>query len=117
VQVLSAMLNAIGRLPGRPFHELRGTQQPDAQNCEPALYAAHQRVLEEDRESLAYGRALHGLVQFVKVHRTLKVTPALAAGVMDRLWSMDDLVALIDAWDDAQPRQKPGRKPKGYAAP
>jgi IS1 family transposase len=49
---------------------------------------------------------------FVKMHRTLKMTPALAAGVIDTLWSMDDLVALIDAWDAAQPRQKPGRKPK-----
>ncbi len=53
---------------------------------------------------------------FVKMHRTLKMTPALAAGVTDRLWSMDDLVALIDAWDDAQPRQKPGRKPKAAEA-
>jgi hypothetical protein len=30
---------------------------------------------------------------FVKMHRTLKMTPALAADVVDRLWSMDDLVA------------------------
>jgi len=49
---------------------------------------------------------------FVKMHRSLKMTPALKANVTNRLWSMDDLVALIDAWDDAQPRQKPGRKPK-----
>ena len=48
---------------------------------------------------------------FVKMHRTLKMTPALAAGVTDRLWSMSDLVALIDAWDEQQPRQKPGRPP------
>lgn len=49
---------------------------------------------------------------FVKMHRSLKMTPALAAGVTDRLWSMDDFIALIDAWDNAQPRQKPGRKRK-----
>ncbi len=34
---------------------------------------------------------------FVRNHKTLRVSPAMAAGVSDRLWSMDDVVALIDA--------------------
>ena len=34
---------------------------------------------------------------FVRIHKTLKVTPAMAAGVSERLWSVDDIVALIDA--------------------
>jgi hypothetical protein len=33
---------------------------------------------------------------FVHIHKTLKITPAMAAGVSDRLWSMEDVVALID---------------------
>ena len=33
---------------------------------------------------------------FVRIHKALKVTPAMAAGVFDRLWSMEDVVALID---------------------
>jgi hypothetical protein len=33
---------------------------------------------------------------FVRIHKTLKVTPAMATGVSDRLWSMEDVVALID---------------------
>ena len=49
---------------------------------------------------------------FVKMHRTLKVSPALAAGVSETLWSMEDIVALVDAFDAAQPRKRPGRKPK-----
>ena len=49
---------------------------------------------------------------FVKMHRSLKMAPALAANVCDHLWSMDELVALVDAHDAAKPRQKPGRKPK-----
>jgi len=33
---------------------------------------------------------------FVRIHKTLWMTPAMAPGVSDRLSSMDDVVALID---------------------
>jgi IS1 family transposase len=33
---------------------------------------------------------------FIKIHRTLRTTPAMAAGVTDRLWEVSDLVA---AWE------------------
>jgi hypothetical protein len=33
---------------------------------------------------------------FIKMHKTLRMTPAMAAGVADKLWSMDDLVAMMD---------------------
>ena len=45
---------------------------------------------------------------FCRIHKSLKVTPAMAAGLTDRLWDMKDIVDLIDA---AAP--KPGR-PKTY---
>jgi IS1 family transposase len=34
---------------------------------------------------------------FVKMHKTLRMTPAMAAGVSDRLWSMDDVAELVEA--------------------
>ena len=34
---------------------------------------------------------------FVRVHKALRMSPAMAAGVSDRLWDMADIVALIDA--------------------
>jgi hypothetical protein len=42
---------------------------------------------------------------FVRIHKTLRMTPAMAAGVSDRLWSMDDVVALIDA-SEGEPRKR-----------
>ena len=33
---------------------------------------------------------------FARIHKTLKMSPALAAGITNRLWSMDDIVALIE---------------------
>jgi hypothetical protein len=34
---------------------------------------------------------------FVRIHKTLRVTPAMAAGVSDRLWEVSDIVALLEA--------------------
>lgn len=34
---------------------------------------------------------------FVRVHKSLWCSPAMAADLSDRLWSMEDLVALVDA--------------------
>lgn len=48
-------------------------------------------------ESHAHMVALYTVwYNFVRVHKTLRVSPAMAAGVTDRLWSMEDVAALID---------------------
>ena len=36
---------------------------------------------------------------FIKVHRTLRMTPAMAAGVTDRLWDVADLVTPWEAYE------------------
>ncbi len=45
---------------------------------------------------------------FVRMHKTLRCSPAMAAKVSDRLWSMEDIVALIDA------RHLPAKRPHTY---
>jgi IS1 family transposase len=34
---------------------------------------------------------------FVRIHQTLRVTPAMAAGVSERVWSVEDVVKLLEA--------------------
>jgi hypothetical protein len=38
---------------------------------------------------------------FIKIHLTLRVTPAMAAGVTDQLWDVEDLVT---AWEASERR-------------
>jgi IS1 family transposase len=53
-------------------------------------------------ENHAYAMALHFLYyNFVRVHQTLRVTPAMAAGVTKRLWEMKDVVEMLEAWETA----------------
>lgn len=39
---------------------------------------------------------------FVRIHQTLRVTPAMEAGVTDRLWSLEDIVGIVDEWEASQ---------------
>lgn len=48
-------------------------------------------------ENLEHAVALHFMhYNFVRIHKTLKTTPALEAGVTDRLWSLEDITKLLD---------------------
>jgi len=44
---------------------------------------------------------------FVRLHQTLKVTPAMAAGVTDRLFEMSDLVAIVEAAEPEPAKRGP----------
>jgi IS1 family transposase len=38
---------------------------------------------------------------FVRIHQTLKITPAMAAGVTSKLWEMSDMVKVLEDWESA----------------
>ena len=49
--------------------------------------------------------SLHSMYyNFVRVHKTLKISPAMAAGVSDRLWEISDLVMMLEAWEAKEKR-------------
>lgn len=51
-------------------------------------------------ENHAYAVALHQMFyNFTRIHQTLRVTPAMAAGVTDRLWDMNDVVQVLEDWE------------------
>jgi hypothetical protein len=39
---------------------------------------------------------------FVRIHKTLKTTPAMSAGVTDRLREVADMVDVLEAWEMKQ---------------
>jgi IS1 family transposase len=48
-------------------------------------------------ENLKAAVALHFMYyNFARIHQTLRVTPAMAAGVSDKLWEVKDIAALLD---------------------
>ena len=36
---------------------------------------------------------------FIKIHRTLRTSPTMAAGVTDRVWDVNDFVALWESYE------------------
>ena len=54
-------------------------------------------------ENHSHAIALHFMhYNFCRIHKTLRVTPAMAAGVSDKLWSLEDVVDMMDAYYDSK---------------
>ena len=50
----------------------------------------------------AHSVALFALYyNFVRIHKTLRTTPAMAAGVTKRIWEMSDIVDVLEAWENS----------------
>ena len=39
---------------------------------------------------------------FIRIHKTLRVTPAMEAGVTDRLFTYEELIGIVDEWEANQ---------------
>ena len=57
-------------------------------------------------ENHAHSVAIHTMhYNFVRIHQTLRCTPAMAAGVREKLWELADLVVVLEEWEN-----NPGQK-------
>ena len=64
-------------------------------------------------ENHAYAVALHMMYyNFVKLHSKLKVSPAMAAGVSNKLWEIGDIVGLIETEEAKLDRKRGAYKKK-----
>lgn len=59
-------------------------------------------------ENHAYAVALHMMYyNFVRRHSTLRMTPAMAAGIAKSFWDVSDIVALVESTEPAPKRRGP----------
>jgi hypothetical protein len=53
------------------------------------------------RFTSARGSVLYMQYNFCRIHKTLRITSAMAAGVTDRLWSVGDIVKVLEDWESS----------------
>src|SRR5260370_41998096 len=53
---------------------------------------------------------------FVRIHKTLKISPAMAAGLTDRLWDMTDIVRLAAEYRQTR-KAKAAQPPRSLPVP
>lgn len=68
-------------------------------------------------EKLEHAVALHFMhYNFARLHQTIRCSPAMEAGVTDRLWSIEDIVGLLEA-KEAEQASEERRPPPGFPRP
>jgi len=87
---------------GRPDPKHVSTSYVERQNLTMRMHMrrftrltnAHSKKIENHIASIAI-HYMH--YNFCRVHETLRVTPAMEAGIADHVWSIEEMIALLDA--------------------
>jgi hypothetical protein len=69
---------------------------------------------QEDRHARSRAVALFLFYNFCRIHKTLRVTPAMAAGISDTVRDMEWIVGLIDAREGLPKKRGPYKKVSGW---
>lgn len=108
------------KVTGNPVREHVSTSYVERQNLTIRMHMRRFTRLtngfSKKVENHAYAVALHMMYyNFVRLHKTLRVSPAMAAGVSKKLWEIGDIVALIEA-EEAKADRTRGPYKKQVAA-
>ena len=104
------------RVEGKPDPKHINTSYVERQNLTMRMsmrrFTRLTNAFSKKAENHAHALAIYfTFYNFVRIHKSLRVSPAMAAGISDRLWSMEDVVALVDA-SQAAPKARGSYKPR-----
>jgi IS1 family transposase len=92
------------RVEGKPDPKHISTSYAERQNL--SMRMGNRRMtrltnaFSKKAENHAYAMALYFMhYNFVRIHQTLRVTPAIAAGVTHVLWSFEDVARVVEQWE------------------
>lgn len=103
------------RIEGRPNKRHISTSYVERQNLTMRMHMRRftrlTNAFSKKVENHAHAVALHFMYyNFVRIHQTLKCTPAMAAGVTDRLWELEDMIDITDAHTPKLGKRGPYKK-------
>ena len=110
------------RIEGRPDKAHVSTSYVERQNLTMRMHMRRFTRLtngfSKKIDNHAQAVALHcTYYNFVRIHKTLRCTPAMAAGLTDRLWEVEDIGTLIEPAEAAQEKKVRGPyKPRAAKA-
>jgi len=88
------------KINGNPETENVSTSYVERQNLTMRMnmrrFTRLTNAFSKKAENLYYAVALHFMYyNFCRIHQTLRVTPAMEAGVIDHVWNIEDILSLI----------------------
>jgi len=76
--------------------QLRGAPEPHDADVDAPVHPPDQRLQQEGRDHAAAIALYVMFYNFGRIHQTLRVTPAMEAGVANQVWSVEEIVGLLD---------------------
>ena len=95
------------RVEGKPAPEYISTSYAERQNLSMRMgmrrFTRLTNAFSKKAENHAYNIAIYFMhYNFVRLHTTLRCTPAMAAGVTSKLWELTDMVRVLEEWETAR---------------